>query len=270
MAAPTIHLACVALKVLRRLQSIVGFGTGVKAGGPCDSAEPEPSHGHAGDHPCQQARHLPLVQRRHSTAAARTCGPSELPVDARLPALASGGPPPSVECCAAAIGHAWTEQLPSQQRATPTISIERALATSAEEGAIRCAEELAFSAPCMSGHHGGKILYVWQLTPAITAQGMPLTVKMRSAAVGQDSWQAKTAQDLPDDEALETAIAMPRPLPEPEAEAPPLEADWPSTLGREHAVGSPAALSPDLVTLALLPRSQWQGLVHLDAIKVSI
>ena len=29
--------------------------------------------------------------------------PSELPVDARLPALASGGPPPPYECCAAPI-----------------------------------------------------------------------------------------------------------------------------------------------------------------------
>ena len=27
-------------------------------------------------------------------------------------------------------------------------------------------------------------------------------------------------------------------------------------------------LHPALVTLALLPQSQWQGLVHLDAIKV--
>jgi hypothetical protein len=34
------------------------------------------------------------------------------------------------------------------------------------------------------------------------------------------------------------------------------------------ASGAPVPLHPALVTLALLPRSQWQGLVHLDAIKV--
>ncbi|EIE21950.1 WD40 repeat-like protein [Coccomyxa subellipsoidea C-169] len=33
------------------------------------------------------------------------------------------------------------------------------------------------------------------------------------------------------------------------------------------ASGAPVPLHPALVTLALLPRSQWQGLVHLDAIK---
>ncbi|CAK0785298.1 hypothetical protein CVIRNUC_008505 [Coccomyxa viridis] len=70
-----------------------------------------------------------------------------------------------------------------------------------------------------------------------------------------------------DDEAQEAATALPRLLPETEAEASPSAADGPTTSGREHAPGSPAALSPDLVTLALLPRSQWQGLVHLDAIK---
>lgn len=73
-----------------------------------------------------------------------------------------------------------------------------------------------------------------------------------------------------DDEAQEAATALPRPLPETEAEASPSAADGPTTSGREHAPGSPAALSPDLVTLALLPRSQWQGLVHLDAIKVCV
>src|SRR5579875_3504648 len=47
----------------------------------------------------------------------------------------------------------------------------------------------------------------------------------------------------------------------------------PSTSGRGEGdrrdpSGGPAPLHPSLVTLALLPRSQWQGLVHLDAIKV--
>lgn len=32
--------------------------------------------------------------------------------------------------------------------------------------------------------------------------------------------------------------------------------------------GAPQPLEPELVTLSLLPRSQWQTLVHLDAIKV--
>ena len=38
--------------------------------------------------------------------------------------------------------------------------------------------------------------------------------------------------------------------------------------GGQDASGAPVPLHPALVTLALLPRSQWQGLVHLDAIKV--
>ena len=37
---------------------------------------------------------------------------------------------------------------------------------------------------------------------------------------------------------------------------------------RRDAGGAPVPLEPQLVTLSLLPRSQWQSLVHLDAIKV--
>ena len=88
----------------------------------------------------------------------------------------------------------------------------------------------------------------------------------RSNGAGQLA--GEDSSESSDDEAQEAATALPRPLPETETGAPPSEADGPTTSGREHAVGSPAALSPDLVTLALLPRSQWQGLVHLDAIKV--
>lgn len=36
----------------------------------------------------------------------------------------------------------------------------------------------------------------------------------------------------------------------------------------KQASGAPEPLEPELVTLSLLPRSQWQSLVHLDAIKV--
>ena len=55
--------------------------------------------------------------------------------------------------------------------------------------------------------------------------------------------------------------------------APEEEGAQPSTSGRglteaRDPSGGPAPLHPSLVTLALLPRSQWQGLVHLDAIKV--
>ena len=92
------------------------------------------------------------------------------------------------------------------------------------------------------------------------------------AAEGSDS------ADSSGDEASDMApTALPRPLPETEAEVP-LEtggssaaggAEEASTSGRLAADGSPVALSPGLITLALLPRSQWQGLVHLDAIKVS-
>ena len=90
----------------------------------------------------------------------------------------------------------------------------------------------------------------------------------RSSEAGQLA--GDDSSESSDNEAQETATALPRPLPETEVEDPPSEADGPSTSGREHTVGSPAALSPDLVTLALLPRSQWQGLVHLDAIKVRV
>lgn len=45
------------------------------------------------------------------------------------------------------------------------------------------------------------------------------------------------------------------------AEAP--ERRYDSTSG----AGAPAPLAPALVTLSLLPRSQWHNLVHLDAIK---
>ena len=91
------------------------------------------------------------------------------------------------------------------------------------------------------------------------------------AAEGSDSAASSSdeASDMP-------STALPRPLPETEAEVPP-EAGGPSaaggaeeasTSGRLAADGVPVALSPGLITLALLPRSQWQGLVHLDAIKV--
>ena len=36
---------------------------------------------------------------------------------------------------------------------------------------------------------------------------------------------------------------------------------------RDAVTGAPQPLAPQLVTLSLLPRSQWQSLVHLDAIK---
>lgn len=34
------------------------------------------------------------------------------------------------------------------------------------------------------------------------------------------------------------------------------------------AAGAPQPLEPHLLTLSMLPRTQWQSLVHLDAIKV--
>ena len=86
--------------------------------------------------------------------------------------------------------------------------------------------------------------------------------------MGQDSWQAKTAQNLQTMKHRRQRLPCHGRCLKLRRGAPPSEADGPTTSGREHAVGSPAALSPDLVTLALLPRSQWQGLVHLDAIKV--
>lgn len=35
----------------------------------------------------------------------------------------------------------------------------------------------------------------------------------------------------------------------------------------DPVTGAPEPLAPELVTLSLLPRSQWQSLVHLEAIK---
>ena len=46
------------------------------------------------------------------------------------------------------------------------------------------------------------------------------------------------------------------------------EADGSSAYNSRQASGAPQPLEPQLVTLSLLPRSQWQSLVHLDAIKV--
>lgn len=37
---------------------------------------------------------------------------------------------------------------------------------------------------------------------------------------------------------------------------------------RRDRTGAPAPLAPQLLTLSLLPRTQWQSLMHLDAIKV--
>ena len=36
---------------------------------------------------------------------------------------------------------------------------------------------------------------------------------------------------------------------------------------KDPLTGAPEPLAPDFVTLSLLPRSQWQSLVHLEAIK---
>lgn len=36
---------------------------------------------------------------------------------------------------------------------------------------------------------------------------------------------------------------------------------------RRDAAGAPQPLAPSLVTLSMLPRPQWQTLVHLDAIR---
>ena len=49
--------------------------------------------------------------------------PSELHIDARLPALASGGPPPGVNAALLPFGHTCTRRLPMQQRLAQTILI---------------------------------------------------------------------------------------------------------------------------------------------------
>ena len=49
------------------------------------------------------------------------------------------------------------------------------------------------------------------------------------------------------------------------AEAPP---PGQGRYARLDAAGAPVPLEPELVTLGMLPRSQWQGLVHLETIKV--
>ena len=42
----------------------------------------------------------------------------------------------------------------------------------------------------------------------------------------------------------------------------------PTQYGRVQDSGAPAPLAPRLITFSLLPKSQWQNLVHLEAIKV--
>lgn len=94
-----------------------------------------------------------------------------------------------------------------------------------------------------------------------------------------------------DEDVARASDALPRPLPDPvrdPAGAAPARtgADGlrgdpggpgggpgaPETLEyeRRDAGGAPVPLEPALVTLALLPRSQWQSLVHLDAITVRL
>ena len=101
-----------------------------------------------------------------------------------------------------------------------------------------------------------------------------------------DAGADEAASSSDDDDGALGGDALPRPLPDPNPDpagtAPTrLGADglWGDPDGpgggtrtleyeRRDAGGAPVPLEPALVTLALLPRSQWQSLVHLDAIKV--
>jgi hypothetical protein len=93
-------------------------------------------------------------------------------------------------------------------------------------------------------------------------------VERAGEAEAYEGREAASSSDEDEEEAT-PADARPEPL---HAEGGEETAEPPGTSGRsetEHRDGSggPAPLHPSLVTLALLPRSQWQGLVHLDAIK---
>ena len=76
--------------------------------------------------------------------------------------------------------------------------------------------------------------------------------------------QAGSSEDEDDDEEDRTASAASAPKPSAVSSQPagPMPYDRRDTL-----TGAPEPLAPELVTLSLLPRSQWQSLVHLEAIK---
>lgn len=82
-----------------------------------------------------------------------------------------------------------------------------------------------------------------------------------AAEAGEDAGAGSSDEEyMGDDKALPGAI--------PDEDAPDDASEEAGTSGRAvDASGAPVPLHPALVTLALLPRSQWQGLVHLDAIK---
>lgn len=44
-------------------------------------------------------------------------------------------------------------------------------------------------------------------------------------------------------------------------------ADVAASLGKQ-ALSAPTPLLPHLITMSMLPKTQWQNLIHLDAIKV--
>ena len=75
--------------------------------------------------------------------------------------------------------------------------------------------------------------------------------------------QAGSSEDDDDDEEDRTASAASAPKPSTVSQpAGPMPYDRRDTL-----TGAPEPLAPELVTLSLLPRSQWQSLVHLETIK---
>ena len=88
-----------------------------------------------------------------------------------------------------------------------------------------------------------------------------------------EEYEGREGPSSSDEEEEEATPADARPAPLQEAHAEGGEgAEQPGTSGRRETElrdgsGGPTPLHPSLVTLALLPRSQWQGLVHLDAIK---
>ena len=89
--------------------------------------------------------------------------------------------------------------------------------------------------------------------------------QLRHSEVLEDAGSSDEEDDSDDDDGTATAAAARRasttePVLEPSA--------GPLAYERlDPVTGAPEPLAPELVTLSLLPRSQWQSLVHLEAIK---
>lgn len=89
------------------------------------------------------------------------------------------------------------------------------------------------------------------------------------AAAGASSPDSSDASSDEDEAAAAAAAARRRPAAAADDPAlDPAQAMAAAAYAARDGAGAPAPLAPQLVTLSMLPRTQWQNLVHLDTIKV--